>query len=146
MKNLCKNSGLLKRIFIVLLGLAVSIISIVEFSLSFYKENDGWGTDISFDMDSIALLICGVALTVYGIYCIYAFYKDKEIEMAYYVTFGVIAVILAFYPLGVFFKAMAKHKPFLDNQDYLYIGIVGILMIAYLIFSYLSDYRKNKSN
>lgn len=143
MKNLCKNSGLIKRVFVTLLGLAVSIISIVEFSLSFYKENDGWGTDISFDMDSIALLICGVALTIYGIYCIFAYYKNKETDMAYYGAFGVISVITAFYPLGVFFKAMAKNKPFLDNQDYLYIGIIGILMIAYLIFSYLSDYKKN---
>lgn len=146
MNQLKKNSELIKRSMIALLGFLAMIISIVEFSLSFYKENDGWGTDISFNMDSVILFICGLAIFIYGAYCLYAYKKKKDTEAMYYGCFGIVAVMMAFYPCGVFFKAMAKKKPFLENQDYLYIGILGIVMIAYLIFSYISNSKNKKDN
>lgn len=143
MQQLKKNSEVLKRSMIALMALTIVIISIVQFSLSFYHENDGWGTDISFDMDSVVLLLCGMALLVYGLYSIYAYKKAKSTEYLYYGCFGVISVLMAFYPLGVFFKAMAKKKPFLENQNYLYIGLLGIMMVIYLLCHYLST-TKNK--
>ncbi len=142
-KNLVKNSELIKRCFIIALATALAIISLIGFFLSYQKYNDGYGTDISFDMDAIVLFICSLAILIYGVYSVYALKKDKSLKTAYYASFGTVSVLIAFYPLGMFFKALAKGKKFEDYQDYLYIGIIGILMIFYLIFSYISDNKKN---
>ena len=144
MKKLMKNSEWIKRGLITFMGASIVIISIVMFALSFSRYDDGYGTDISFDMDSVILCLCGIALLVYGISSIYAYHKNISTKIAYYGAFGTISVLLAFYPLGVFFKAISKGKPFLENQEYLYIGIIGLIMIAFLIFSYISDQKGNE--
>ena len=137
MMKLKKNSEFIKRCLLILFGLVLMISAIVLFSLSIEAYEGGFDAD----MDSIVLCLCGVALFVYGIYSVYALKKNKSTQIAYYGAFGAISVLLAFYPLGVFFKAMAKHKPFIENQEYLYIGILGIVFIAYLLFHYLSEHQ-----
>ncbi len=139
MKNLKKNSEIVKRWILVGLSLFILAISIAFIALSFGYADDGYGTDISFNMDYVVFLLCGIAMLCYSIYSVIGYYKNKNLKMAYYSAFGVISVLLAFYPLGVFFKAMSKHKPFLEYQEYLYIGILGIGLIAYLLFQFLSD-------
>lgn len=140
MKN--KNE-LIKRWLIVIFAAVFMIITAVLFGLSLEIYDDGYGTDVSFDMDMIVCFLCGIALLVYGIYSLYALKKKKSMQLAYYGAFGVIAVLTTFYPLGVFFKAMAKKKPFLENQDYLYLGILGLILLIYLIVSYLGDKQEN---
>ncbi len=142
MNKLIKNSELIKRILLASLSLLIMIIAIVMFSLSFQNENDGWGTDVSFDMDSVVIFLCGLAFLCYSIYSIYAYKKNISCRTAYYGAAITTSALLAFYPLGVFFKAMAKEKPFLENQEYLYIGILGIVLLFYLGFSYLADAHK----
>lgn len=137
MKQLKKNSELIKRCLIILLGTILLASGITLFSLSIDSYEGGFDAD----MDSVVLALCGVALFIYGIYSVYALKKNKSLEIAYYGTFGAISVMLAFYPLGVFFKAMAKNKPFIENQEYLYMGILGIVVIIYLIFSYISEHK-----
>ncbi|MDE6407740.1 MAG: hypothetical protein K2K48_00490 [Anaeroplasmataceae bacterium] len=139
MKQLKKNSELIKRILIILLSLVLMISSITIFALSLETYEGGFDAD----MDSIVLFFCGVALLVYGIYSVYALKKGCSMQTIYYGCFGAISVLMGFYPLGVFFKAMAKNKPFIENQEYLYIGILGIIMIAYLIFSYISEHKED---
>ncbi|MDE6656935.1 MAG: hypothetical protein K2J85_08085 [Anaeroplasmataceae bacterium] len=139
MKQLKKNSELIKRILIILFAGVLIGISIALFALSIEVYEGGFDAD----MDTIVLFFCGVALLVYGIYSVYALKKKISDKTIYYGAFGAISVLTAFYPLGVFFKAMAKHKPFLANQEYLYIGILGVIMIAYLIFSYISDQKED---
>lgn len=143
MNKLIKNSELIKRCLLVGLSLILIIISLTMFSLSFQNENDGWGTDVSFDMDSVVIFLCGLSFLCYGIYSIYAYKKKISCKTAYYGAAFVTSALLAFYPLGVFFKAMAKGKPFLENQEYLYVGILGVVLLIYLGFSYLADtYKK----
>ncbi len=144
MKKLMKNSEWIKRGLVAFMGLSIMIIAIVMFALSFGSYDDGYGTDISFDMDFVILFICGIALLVYGIYTIYAYHKNLSTKLAYYGAFGIISVLIAFYPLGVFFKAISKGKPYLENQEYLYAGILGLIMIAFLIFSYISDQKRKE--
>lgn len=138
MKQLKKNSELIKRCLIILLAVVLMASSIALFSLSLEVYEGGFDAD----MDSIVLFFCGVALLVYGIYSVYALKKGLSTQAIYYGSFGAISVLIGFYPLGVFFKAMAKHKSFIENQEYLYIGILGIIMIAYLIFSYISEHKE----
>lgn len=138
MKQLKKNSELIKRCLIILLAVVVMASSIALFSLSLEVYEGGFDAD----MDSIVLFFCGVALLVYGIYSVYVLKKRLPVQTIYYGAFGAISVLIGFYPLGVFFKAMAKHKPFIENQEYLYIGILGIVMIAYLMFSYISEHKE----
>ncbi|MDE5714849.1 MAG: hypothetical protein K2I42_01830 [Anaeroplasmataceae bacterium] len=144
MKKLKKNSELFKRWMIVFFAIILMTVSIVMFSLSFEKYNDGYGTDLSFDMDLIVLFICGISILVYGVYSIVAYYKKLSLKTAYYGAFGTVSVLISFYPLGVFFKAMSKNKPFLENQEYLYIGILGIGILLYLVFSYIADSNKEE--
>ena len=138
MQMLQKNSSLIKRCILIGLAALIVIISIVMFSLSFEIYDDGYGTDISFDMDYIVLMCCGIALLVYGILDVISYRRQKSTRIAFYSCFGVISSLLSFYPLGVFFKAISKGKPYLENQEYLYIGIIGLFMLAYILFSYLS--------
>lgn len=138
MQMLKKNSSFIKRSILIAIAVLIITISIVMFSLSFEIYDDGYGTDISFDMDYIVLMCCGIALLIYGILDIISYRRQKSTKIAVYSCFGVISSLLSFYPLGVFFKAISKGKPYLENQEYLYIGIIGLLMLAYIIFSYLS--------
>ena len=138
MKQLKKNSELIKRILIILLSVVIMGSAMALFALSIETYVGGFDAD----MDSIVLFFCGVFLLIYGSYSVYAYKKNLSCQNVYYGSFGAISVLIGFYPLGVFFKAMAKHKPYLENQEYLYIGILGLVMIAYLIFSYLSDHKE----
>lgn len=142
MKKLVKNSALLKHCMVIALAATLCIISIIYFAQSYYFESDEWGTSLSFDEDSIVLFLCSVSILIYGIYSLYAYKRNTADTAVYYSCFGVASFLLAFYPLGKFFKALAKGGKFTECQEYLYIGILGLLMIAYLIFSYLSCRRE----
>lgn len=142
MKHLKKKSELIKRGLIILVGALLMIFAITLFALSIESYEGGFDAD----MDYVVLCLCGMSLFIYGIYSVYALRKNKSLQIAYYGSFGAISVLLAFYPLGVFFKAMAKNKSFLENQEYLYIGLLGIVFILYLIFSYMSENKENISN
>lgn len=142
MNKILKNSELIKRFIIIAIASILLIISLVFYCQSYSVYDDGFGTDISFDMDYAVLLICSTALLIYGIYSVYAYKKNLSDRSAYYGSFGVISVIMMGYPLGTFFKAMAKGKDFADNQGYLIVGIIGLAMVLYLAFSYLAEKRK----
>lgn len=140
MNQIKKNSELIKRCLIIALSVVILASSLALFFLSLETYEGGFDAN----MDYIVLLFCGIALFIYGTYSVYALKKEKSLHMMYYGCFGAISVLTGFYPLGVFFKALAKNKPFIENQEYLYIGIMGLIMLSYLIFSYLGDSNKNK--
>lgn len=144
MKKLIKNSELLKDCMIIGIAAVLCIVSIIYFAQSYSFYQDEYGTDISFDSDTIVIFLCSVSVLIYGILCVVAQKKNKSADNAYYLCFGVTACLVAFYPLGTFFKALSKGSKFIDCQDYLYIGILGLIMIAYLIFSYLSKKRESE--
>ena len=47
-----------KHIITLLLGVFTTIYFFVLFVQSYSKYNDGWGTDISFDMDLLIKFLC----------------------------------------------------------------------------------------
>lgn len=149
MNKLIKNSELIKRALFVAFSVVLILISIVYFSLSFSLYDDGWGTDISFDQDAVVLFICSVALCVYSVCNLLALKNNISTKNVYYSSFGVIGVLLFCYPLGVFFKELSKALSsgeafdYSSYQDYLYLGLLGLILVLYLIFSYISD-KKNK--
>ncbi len=142
MKKLIKNSALLKNCMIIAVAAMLCIISIIYFVQSYSFYSDEYGTDISFDSDSIALFLCSISILIYGIYSVYAWKKNLSSENPYYLCFGVVACLITFYPLGRFFRALAKDSKFVDCQDYLYVSILGIILLAYLVFSYLSKKKE----
>ena len=142
MNKIVKNSTLLKNIMIIVLAVLLMITSLIYFIQSYSVYSDEWGTDISIDTDYLVLLICSICILIYGIYSLIAYKKNLNTKNAYYACFGVTSVLIGFYPLGIFFKSLAKEVPYLECQGYLYIGIIGIAFIMYLVFSYFEN-KKN---
>lgn len=133
-----KYNKIIKRSLIILFAIIIIVFSIFNFILSIEPYDGGFEADL----DYIILLMCGLSILIYGILNIYSLKKNFDLKIAYYSCFGVISVLISFYFLGCFFKALAKNKPFIDNQIYLYTGLLGLIMIIYLIFRYKKDFYK----
>ncbi len=133
-----KYNEIIKRILIILFAIVILAFSISNFILSIESYDGGFDADL----DYIIIFFCGLAILIYGILNIYSFKKTIDLKTTYYSCFGVISVLISFYSFGCFFKSLAKNKTFLDNQIYLYSGLLGLIMIIYLIFSYKGDYHK----
>ncbi len=142
MKKILQNKNLLKYCTVLVIAVVLAIVSIVYFvqSYSFYK--DEWGTDISFDTDSIVFFLSAIPLGIYGGYGLYAEEKGKDMNMVFYSCFMIVFVLLSFYPLGMFFKGLAKGKAYTEIQSYLYMGILSLVVLVYLGFSYWLDKKE----
>lgn len=136
-----------KNILLIAVPALIVIFNLVMYIQSYEYYADEWGTDISFDSDYLVYMLCGIALLVPAI--IDATKGATKLE--YSVSGMVIGSLLGFYPLGVFFKAvfkaMEKGKPFdfAGMQMYLYIGIIGLVLLAYMIMSYIEIKKERKS-
>lgn len=140
MKIFSIQSSLIKKIIVLIIGLFISILSLCFMIKSFTIYDDGYGTDISFDMDMVIFLIIGIAICIYAITC----FKVTN-QQSFYITAIVISTLISLYPLGTFFKAIAKNKPFIDYQNYLYLGIIGALTLIYFLLGYF-EFKKNNHN
>ena len=132
-----------KKALLIAIPALIIIFNLVMYIQSYTYYSDEWGTDISFDSDYLVYILCGIALLIPAIIDV----RRGNARFQYNVSGVVIGSLLGFYPLGVFFKALfkaiSKGKPFdfIENQMYLYIGIIGIVFLAYMIYS-LIDYKK----
>lgn len=142
MNKIVKNSSLLKNIMIIVIASLLCIVSLIYFIQSYSFYSDEWGTDISIDSDYLVLFLCSICILVYGIYSLVAYKKNISTKNVYFGCFGVASVLIGFYPLGIFFKSLAKEVSYKDCQGYLYIGIIGLAVIIYLVFSYIEN-KKN---
>ncbi len=127
-----------KKIINIIIGAFITIVSVVMFIQSYEKYSDEFGTDISFNNDYVILLLIGLTILIYGIITF-----KTENSLSYQISGMVISSLVSFYSLGVFFKALnkaildkEKNFDFLDNQLYLYVGIVGALILGYYTVSY----------
>ncbi len=127
-----------KKIINIIIGAFITIVSVVMFIQSYEKYSDEFGTDISFNNDYVILLLIGLTILIYGIITF-----KTENSLSYQISGMVISSLVSFYSLGVFFKALnkaildkEKSFDFLDNQLYLYVGIVGALILGYYTVSY----------
>lgn len=139
-----------RGLFTTLFGLFVTILYLVLSIKSYEKYDDGFGTDISMDMDLVVLFIAGLIILIAGIYDLYLSVKTKEglslnIKMAY--TYGglTLGAVTCLYPLGMMFKSIAKKKGQTVITNYLECAIFGGFILAGAILLFL-DLRKNKNN
>ncbi len=140
-----KNS-ICKYLFLSLSALLSFVFSLVKYIQSYEIYSDEWGTDISFNSDYILAILISLAIFVYGIYQMIIIKKNMQVSNAYVYVGLLVSSLLAFYPLGVFFKAINKQKPVADYLNYLYLGLVAIFLLAYFVFSYLSLNKKSKAD
>ncbi len=133
----------LKNILLILIPSLLILTGLIFYIQSYSYYADEWGTDISFDSDYLVIMILGAALLVLSINQI----KSNN-QNVYYGCTVTIGAVLGFYNLGCFFKALfkalSKNKEFdfAGNQTYLYVGIIGVVMLIYFIASYI-DSKKN---
>ena len=93
------------------------------------------------DEDYVVALVIGAAILAYSIVNLVAKSSSTK-KNCYYLSFGVTSALIAFYPLGIFFKSLAKEVPYLECQAYLYVGIIGLFFLGYVLMSYLSEKKK----
>ena len=140
MNKLINNSKLIKDILLIIISSLLCVFSLVFLIQSYSFYSDEWGTDISFDEDYVVALVIGAAILAYSIVNLVAKSSSTK-KNCYYLSFGVTSALIAFYPLGIFFKSLAK-EPYLECQAYLYVGILGLFFLRYVLMSYLSEKKK----
>ena len=137
-----KNSKLFANISLIILATAMFTYYLVKYIMSFEIWDDGFGTDYSFNSDYVVLSLIGLIFLIYAIYNLVTYYKNNYNPNVMYATFALAASVGTFYPLGVFFKAMAKGKAYVDYQDYFYIALASLVFLCFVIFTYLSKTNK----
>lgn len=135
--NMKTNKG--KLIFFIasiLFSLAALVLFIL--SCSVYKDSDG--TSIDFNKDYLMILIIGVETLSYSI----AVFKNHKAELIKQEFKCLLSLEVFAYTLGVFFKAMAKHKEFKPNLMYLLIGVIGLVFFIGFLIELIDSLKTNK--
>ena len=139
------NNKLYKNISVVIIGFISFVFSLTKYIMSYEYYKDEYGTDISFNNDYFVAIIISLVILICGIWMIINFKKEKELKMISIYGGLVISTLVTFYPLGVLFKQLNKGKPFVDYLNYLFIGIVGLSVLIYFIFSYFEKKKETKN-
>lgn len=143
-----------KKIFnylILAFSILFFVVNLVYYIQSYSYYSDEYGTDISFDTDSLVSMIVGVCLIVCSsIFLTKESYDFKQKSL--YVSGLVVTSLYTFYPLSVFIKAFvkasAKGEPFVftKHQDYLYIGLLALVLFAAVLVKFISYLKDKKEN
>ncbi len=132
-----------KGILMTLFGAFVFIYYLVLTLQSYSKYDDGWGTDISMDMDLVVKTLVGLTLLICGIVVLVKIRKHQDTFKVYNTSINVVGLLMCIYPLGLMFKSIAKHKSGSVIVDYLIWAIFGAFILAYGIISYIENKKKN---
>ncbi len=132
-----------KGILMTLFGAFVFIYYLVLTLQSYSKYDDGWGTDISMDMDLVVKTLVGLTLLICGIVVLVKIEKHQDTFKVYNTSINVVGLLMCIYPLGLMFKSIAKHKSGSVIVDYLIWAIFGAFILAYGIISYIENKKKN---
>lgn len=135
MKKLLSNRRTV-GIIITAITSILTVLSLIFMIQSYEFYSDEWGTDISFDSDYLVLLIISITLLIAGIYLIYTYNKIYNSNVIYATTF-IGALLFSLYPLGRFFRALAKKSTYVEAQWYLYVGLVGLVLLGLVIYKYI---------
>ena len=131
-----------KGILMTLFGTFVFIYYLVLTLQSYSKYDDGWGTDISMDMDLVVKTLVGLTLLICGIVVLVKIRKHQDTFKVYNTSINVVGLLMCIYPLGLMFKSIAKHKSGSVIVDYLIWAIFGAFILAYGIISYIEHKKK----
>jgi len=128
-------------------GLAIFGFSLASFIMSYEFYQDEYGTDISFNEDTVVFMIIGLIVIAFSLI---ALFKNNKVQKELNITGTLISAILCFYPLGVFFKALfkaiskGKEFVFADYQNYLFIGVIFLCALVFMVISLVQLYKKEK--
>lgn len=136
-----------KGILTALLGLFTTILYFVLYVQSYVRDNDGWGTDVSFNSDMLVLTVVGIAILATGLYVCYSIKKQKNTDNAYNIGFATVGALMTLYPFGKMFKYVgkridAKGGYAADIKHYLIWGLFGAFIIALAVINYLDTKKK----
>lgn len=135
MKKLLSNKRTV-GIIITTIASILAILSLIFMIQSYEFYSDEWGTDISIDSDYLVLLLISIDLLIAGIYLIYTYNKKYNSNVVMGTTF-IGALLLGLYPLGRFFRALAKGSTYVEAQWYLYVGLIGVVLLGLVIYKYI---------
>ena len=131
-----------KGILMTLFGTFVFVYYLVLTLQSYSKYDDGWGTDISMDMDLVVKTLVGLTLLICGIVVLVKTKKHQDTFKTYNTSIIVVGALMSIYPLGLMFKMINKHKSGSVIVDYLIWAIFGAFILAYGIISYIEHKKK----
>lgn len=135
MKKLLSNKKIV-GIIITTISSISAILSLIFMIQSYEFYSDEWGTDISIDSDYLVLLIISITLLVAGIYLIYTYNKIYNSNVVMGCMF-VSSLLFGLYPLGRFFRALAKGSTYVEAQWYLYVALIGVALLGLVIYKYI---------
>jgi len=125
-----------------LFGTFVFVYYLVLTLQSYSKYDDGWGTDISMDMDLVVKTLVGLTLLICGIVVLVKTKNSQDTFRTYNTSIIVVGALMSIYPLGLMFKMINKHKSGSVIVDYLIWAIFGAFILAYGIISYIEHKKK----
>lgn len=131
-----------KGILMTLFGTFVFVYYLVLTLQSYSKYDDGWGTDISMDMDLVVKTLVGLTLLICGIVVLVKTKNSQDTFKTYNTSIIVVGTLMSIYPLGLMFKMINKHKSGSVIVDYLIWAIFGAFILAYGIISYIEHKKK----
>ena len=132
-----------KGILMTLFGAFVFIYYLVLSIQSYSKYDDGWGTDISMDMDLVVKTLVGLTLLICGIVVLVKIKNHQDTFKTYNTSIMIVGMLMCIYPLGLMFKMIAKKKSGNVIVDYLIWAIFGAFILAYGIICYIENKKKN---
>ncbi len=132
-----------KGILMTLFGTFVFIYYLVLSLQSYSKYDDGWGTDISMDMDLLVKMFVGLTLLICGIVALVKIKNHQDTFKTYNTSIMIVGMLMCIYPLGLMFKMIAKKKSGDVIVDYLIWAIFGAFILAYGIICYIENKKKN---
>ena len=132
-----------KGILMTLFGTFVFIYYLVLSLQSYSKYDDGWGTDISMDMDLLVKMFVGLTLLICGIVVLVKIKDRQDTFKTYNTSIMIVGMLMCIYPLGLMFKMIAKKKSGNVIVDYLIWAIFGAFILAYGIICYIENKKKN---
>ena len=131
-----------KGILMTLFGTFVFVYYLVLTLQSYSKYDDGWGTDISMDMDLVVKTLVGLTLLICGIVVLVKTKNNQDTFKTYNTSIIIVGTLMSIYPLGLMFKMINKHKSGSVIVDYLIWAIFGAFILAYGIISYIEHKKK----
>jgi len=131
-----------KGILMTLFGTFVFVYYLVLTLQSYSKYDDGWGIDISMDMDLVVKTLVGLTLLICGIVVLVKTKNSQDTFRTYNTSIIVVGALMSIYPLGLMFKMINKHKSGSVIVDYLIWAIFGAFILAYGIISYIEHKKK----
>lgn len=131
-----KNNQLIIKILFIVLGAVLFLTSLSLFIQSIYVYDGGFEAN----QDYVVSMLISAIILVYTIYNL----KGKKLREAKNYVILSTSIIISAYSLGKFIKALVKGKKFVDNQVYLYAGLVALVLLLIGIFEYLDIKKNNK--